>query len=905
MKRKLLNFIKIATCAALIISASIFSTASAQPQSVPYKWDNVKIGGGGGYVCAIIYNPTEKGLVYARTDMGGAYIRNKTTLEWEPITDWVSPDEWNLLGCESIATDPVDPKRVYIAAGTYTNSWTQMNGYILRSSDYGKTWERTELPFKFGANMPGRSVGERLMVDPNSNNILYFAARSGNGLWKSTDYGKTWAKVSSFTNVGNYVEDPNFEYTADNLGLCFVVFDSAKGTKGTPTKDIYVGVADKKNPLYVSHDAGATWSPVPGQPTESTFTQHNSDALKIGIPHHAAINDKGMMFVTYCDRGGPYQADDGAVYRYNTKTGEWKDITPPSGYNWDGSPKYENYYGFCGLSIDAQNQDTLVISSLQSWWPDNYLFRSTDAGETWDPIWEMGNWPSRDMKYTMDISKAPWLTFGQPINAASGGLVTGMDIMDKPAPKLGWMISALAINPFDSNEMMYGTGATVYGTKNLTDWDKGKYVNIEVMGMGIEQTAVLSLICPPVDGVELVSGVGDICGFVHEDLTKGPEMMMTNPRFVSTTGLDYAELNPKIIVRVGNNDKEQYEMIKKTVAISKDGGKTWTEVAPNISYTFPATNEDDIVQGGTVAVSADGSTFVWSPSTSQGVVCFINGGWKAVSTLPAGANVCSDRVNPKVFYAYAKNTFYVSEDGGQTFKAVKSGLDAVDAKIKAVPGKEGHVWIPGPTEGLSYTTDGGKTIQKVNGVTRCDVIGFGKAKAGEDYLAIYMCGETDGLYAVYRSDDMAKSWVRVNDDQHQYGSINYSITGDLRVYGRVFVATNGRGIVYGEPASGNVTPQPTPTKTTVTPTPTKTSAQTPTPTIPNNLVIGDVSGDGAFNAIDFGMVRQYLLGINEFSYKYASLTGDVNGDGIINAIDFGYMKQMLLGMIDKFPKTKI
>jgi hypothetical protein len=180
--------------------------------------------------------------------MGGAYIRNKTTLEWEPITDWVSPDEWNLLGIESIATDPVDTNRVYIAAGTYTNSWTTMNGYILRSDDYGKTWERTELPFKFGGNMPGRSVGERLMIDPNSNNILYFAARSGNGLWKSTDYGKTWAKVSSFTNVGNYVEDPSFEYTADNLGLCLVTFDSKKGTKGTPTKDIYVGVADKKNP---------------------------------------------------------------------------------------------------------------------------------------------------------------------------------------------------------------------------------------------------------------------------------------------------------------------------------------------------------------------------------------------------------------------------------------------------------------------------------------------------------------------------------------------------------------------------------------------------------------------------------------------------------------------------------
>ena len=43
---------------------------------------------------------------------------------------------------------------------------------------------------------------QRLAVDPNRNSILYFGARSGNGLWKSLDYGKTWNKVMSFTNVG-------------------------------------------------------------------------------------------------------------------------------------------------------------------------------------------------------------------------------------------------------------------------------------------------------------------------------------------------------------------------------------------------------------------------------------------------------------------------------------------------------------------------------------------------------------------------------------------------------------------------------------------------------------------------------------------------------------------------------
>ena len=50
--------------------------------------------------------------------------------------------------------------------------------------------------------MPGRGMGERLAIDPQNNKIIYFGARSGNGLWKSVDQGVTFTKVTSFTAVG-------------------------------------------------------------------------------------------------------------------------------------------------------------------------------------------------------------------------------------------------------------------------------------------------------------------------------------------------------------------------------------------------------------------------------------------------------------------------------------------------------------------------------------------------------------------------------------------------------------------------------------------------------------------------------------------------------------------------------
>ena len=65
---------------------------------------------------------------------------------------------------------------------------------ILRSMDQGKTFQTVEVPFRMGGNEAGRGVGERLAIDPNDNNILYFGSRSA-GLWMSKDAALTWSKV--------------------------------------------------------------------------------------------------------------------------------------------------------------------------------------------------------------------------------------------------------------------------------------------------------------------------------------------------------------------------------------------------------------------------------------------------------------------------------------------------------------------------------------------------------------------------------------------------------------------------------------------------------------------------------------------------------------------------------------
>ncbi|SEJ93160.1 X2-like carbohydrate binding domain-containing protein [Paenibacillus polymyxa] len=770
-------------CLALIVAGASWTGMIAPTHAAPsddYTWKSVVTGGGGGFVPGIIFNETEKDLIYARTDIGGAYRWNPASESWIPLTDSVGWEDWNKNGVDALATDPVDPNRVYIATGTYTNSWDKQNGQIMRSTDKGNTWQTTKLPFKVGGNMPGRSMGERLAIDPNKNNILFFGARSGNGLWKSSDYGATWSKVSSFPNPGTYVQDPSNEYTSDIVGLAWITFDKKTGSSSKATQTIYVGVADKKQSVYRSTDGGTTWSAIAGQPTGY-------------LPHHGVLSPDGDLYISYSDGAGPYDGTKGELWKLNTASGQWTNISPVA------SSSADNHFGYGGLTVDAQKPGTLMVATLNAWWPDETIYRSTDSGATWSPIWEFDGYPARKLKYNLDISGAPWLTFNA--NPAP----------PEVSPKLGWMIGDLEIDPFNSDHMLYGTGATIYGSKNLTNWDKGGKLDISVAAKGVEETAILDLVSPPT-GAPLVSAVGDVSGFRHDDLFKAPAKMLDNPTFTSSESIDYAELSPSFMARVGKADYKK-DPNAKSIGLSNDGGANWYKANSEPSGT---------AGGGSIAVAANGNGLLWSTS-DKGVFYSKTGGnsWTASTGVPANAKIASDRVNPNKYYAFAAGKIYVSVDGGASFTpSTVTGLPSVgNADIGAVRGAEGDVWFAGGSEdggpyGLWHSKDSGVTFTKLAHVQEADFVGFGKAAPNRTNAAVFIVGKIDGTRGFYRSDDAGTNWVRINDDKHQYARVT-TIIGDPRVYGRAYLGTNGRGILVADRVSGD---QPSTGQASITPT---------------------------------------------------------------------------------------
>jgi photosystem II stability/assembly factor-like uncharacterized protein len=118
--------------------------------------------------------------------------------------------------------------------------------------------------------------------------------------------------------------------------------------------------------------------------------------------------------------------------------------------------------------------------------------------------------------------------------------------------------------------------------------------------------------------------------------------------------------------------------------------------------------------------------------------------------------------------------------------------------LSATPGHEGDLWLSFRTKGLLHSTNGGMNFAQVAGVQAAQSLGFGKAAPGKSYPTLFLAGSVHGVTALFRSVDAGETWVRINDDSHQFGWINH-VTGDPRVYGRVYFATGGRGIIYGDP----------------------------------------------------------------------------------------------------------
>jgi xyloglucan-specific exo-beta-1,4-glucanase len=821
--------------------------------TIPYDYKNVPIPGGG-FVTGFVFHPTKGNILYARTDIGGCYRFDFDKKLWIPLVDEANNNDLSATFPLSIAINKSKPEEFYIACGDGEH------GRLSISKDYGESFTNLDIPSPIHGNYPGRGTGERLVIDDNNSEVIYFGSMK-KGLLRSEDGGKTWSGLK----VGEYNETE----------ITFVYVDARTIIKDSihRSKTIIVGTtgeANKRyekirgNSLYISNDGGESFLPLP-EP-EPVITEQSCIAGFVGS---RCSFDGTYLYITAVSTGAyasygfsSYACDsnhpaDGRLLRFLINedgiVSEYTDVTPmiaaipeiQETYKVKDNNKteilykqhesYEKIKIGCGLGGVATTKQVpgLVVCTTIARNSGEMILISRDCGVTWSV--NLHGLTTGKIEFTVPYMK--------PEYNGNSSLIH-------------WL-SDIKINPHNPNHAIFNTGTGVFMTFNLLDSDC-KWISETY---GIEETVHLNIYSPPEGKVKLIDILGDLGGFAFSDLDKPAENTFADRegnRYITCCNGDYSDLDSNYVVATPRGNWTG--KTKGGVIFSTDQCKTFNllshpfGLSPFIDELLTEINKPNI-NSGWAAISPDCKTIIWSiakrislPANAvvytldagktwfQSKVYDISGkllqdemiipkepanlkagGWKAYKEYIGniiGLKVFADRVNSNIFYGFGDHSkLYVSKDGGRSFYQLPTpsgmpilnlaGIDGGNlAEIRVESNKEGVIWIAFGEGGLwklEYHMEQNEfkafKITKDKDVIDCQGMGKG---LNDQCKALYVSGTMKGVYGIWQSLDEGKTWNQINNQKQMYGQIR-GITGDPRVFGRVYVATGTRGVLYGEP----------------------------------------------------------------------------------------------------------
>ena len=279
-------------------------------------------------------------------------------LAQQPQTVPLPEMHWRMIGpfrggrTRAATGVPGQPNVFYVGQG---------DGGVWKSNDYGRTWN----PIFDG--QPSQSIGA-IAVAPSNANILYVASGEGlhrpdlsvgNGIYKSTDAGKTWQHLGlrdgeQFPSLAVDPRDPN------------KVFAAVLGHPYGPSEE---------RGIYRSTDGGATW-------TKVLFKDANTGGSQVVIdPANPDVVYAALWEATLgpWEDGNSYEGTKGGLFKSTDGGITWKQLTK-------GLPESVVHIQ---VALSASDQDRLYVTLATSH-ESGYasaaglgVYRSDDAGENW------------------------------------------------------------------------------------------------------------------------------------------------------------------------------------------------------------------------------------------------------------------------------------------------------------------------------------------------------------------------------------------------------------------------------------------------------------------------------------------------------------------------------------------
>jgi photosystem II stability/assembly factor-like uncharacterized protein len=292
----------------------------------------------GGRVLAVTGVRGQPEVYYFGSVGGGIWKTNDAGRTWKPIFD-----SQPIASIGAIAVAPSDANVIYVGSGEadMRSSISVGNG-MYKSTDAGKTWTHIGLG-------DSRQIG-RIIVDPRDANKVFVAAlghaygpNQERGVYRSKDGGKHWDRVL-FHDENTGAIDVTFE-----PGNPRTIYAALWQTRRPPWS-IYAPSNGPGTGLYRSNDGGDHWQGVAGLPTEGLG--------RIGIAF-APSNPKRIYLIVDAKEGGLYRSDD-------------------DGQKWERASKDRRIWGrgwyFNEITVDPKNADIVYV-------PNTSIYQSKDGGK--------------------------------------------------------------------------------------------------------------------------------------------------------------------------------------------------------------------------------------------------------------------------------------------------------------------------------------------------------------------------------------------------------------------------------------------------------------------------------------------------------------------------------------------